>query len=79
VADTITIASVKRLNNSHNGNPRFDIVMSDGTIARTEADSSLSYSVENVFNGKIPFTPTYANRQNRLYVTEMRDANGKRL
>jgi hypothetical protein len=42
-----TIANLKRLKNTVNGNPRYIVTFTDGTSIRTQGDSMLGYSVEN--------------------------------
>lgn len=43
----VRVARTKRLANSRDGNPRYEVEFSDGTLARTESDASLNYDVEN--------------------------------
>ena len=43
----VTIVGIRRLANSVNGNPRYDIAFSDGTVATTSSDASVSYDVTN--------------------------------
>lgn len=45
--DAVTVASALRLNNSANGNPRWELTFSDGSRALTSSDASVSYDVEN--------------------------------
>lgn len=45
--ETLTIESSKRLRNSRNGNPRFEITFTDGSTARTGSDSMSAFLVEN--------------------------------
>lgn len=58
---TLTIQSLKRERNSHNGNPRFTVTFTDGTVATTGVDSSVAYELENSENQGVPlvvrFTP----------------------
>ena len=50
----VTITHIERLNNSVNGNPRFEITFSDGSTHRTQSDASISYSITNKeFRGPI--------------------------
>jgi hypothetical protein len=57
----LTIASTKRLTNSVNGNPRFTVGFTDGTIATTQSDASCSYDIDNLTRSKAEafyvFTP----------------------
>lgn len=41
------ISAYKRLDNSRNGNPRFEIFWGDGTRAVTSSDQSFCYAVGN--------------------------------
>ena len=43
------ITDLKRLNNSVNGNPRFNIVV-DGVMLTTKSDAAYSYNIENLYN-----------------------------
>lgn len=43
----VQLYSVERLNNSVNGNPRFDLHTDSGTFT-TSSDSACSYDVENI-------------------------------
>jgi hypothetical protein len=43
----LTIASLERLKLSTNGNPRFRVTFTDGTVAQTQTDASIGYSIEN--------------------------------
>jgi hypothetical protein len=58
---TLVIESSKRLRNSVNGNPRFEITFTDGSRVRTSADSMSAYDVENSeYRGvplRVEFTP----------------------
>ena len=42
-----TILNYERMNSSVNGNPRFRIVFTDGTIAPMMSDSGTSYAIGN--------------------------------
>ena len=49
------LASVERLNNSQNGNPRFEIIFTGPTglyfgTHRTMADAAINYEVSNFYN-----------------------------
>lgn len=43
---TLTIAAVKRLSNSANGNPRYELTAEDGTTYRTGVDSTSAFVVD---------------------------------
>ena len=43
----LTISSLERLKLSTNGNPRFRVTFTDGTVAQTQTDSSIAYAIEN--------------------------------
>lgn len=51
---TLTIESSKRLRNSRNGNPRFEITFADGQTARTRPDSMAAFLVENTQYRGVP-------------------------
>lgn len=42
-----TIASLERLKFSANGNPRFKVTFTDGTVAQTQTDGQIGYTLEN--------------------------------
>lgn len=44
---TATIIALERLRLSVNGNPRFRVTFDNGTVAQTETDASIGYSIEN--------------------------------
>lgn len=52
--DAVTVTAAKRLKNSVNGNPRWDVTLSDGTMALTSSDASVSYDVENALRDSQP-------------------------
>ena len=54
----VTITASKRLPNSTNGNPRFLLALSDGTIRTTQADSACSYDIENLTRSRQEFSYT---------------------
>jgi hypothetical protein len=60
----VTITGIRRLTNSRNGNPRFDVAFSDGTVATTQSDASVSYDVTNKRNSgeKLDVTLTKAGK-----------------
>ena len=51
---TLTIDSLERLKLSVNGNPRFRVTFTDGTVAQTQTDSSIAYSLENPEYRNVP-------------------------
>lgn len=46
-SDVRTIASLTRLMNSHDGNPRWRVVFTDGTAADTKPDAAINYGIGN--------------------------------
>lgn len=54
-----TIASLERLKLSTNGNPRFRVTFTDGTVAQTQTDSSVGYSIENPEFRDVPVRVSY--------------------
>ena len=44
---TRRIDSLKRLNSSVNGNPRFRVYFTDGSSAETQSDAGFCYGLEN--------------------------------
>ena len=65
---TATFLGAKRLNNSVNGNPTWELVTSQGTY-KTQTDASLGYEVSNHTGGpnsligkEVEFTATKAGR-----------------
>lgn len=59
--DAVTVVATNRLNNSVNGNPRYEVQLSDGRIALTSSDAAVSYDVSNAARDQRPryveFTP----------------------
>ncbi len=57
----LTIASLERMKLSVNGNPRFKVTFTDGTVAQTQTDASIGYAIENSEYRDVPvrvsFTP----------------------
>jgi hypothetical protein len=43
----VHIVTIERLRLSSNGNPRFLVTSSNGTVAQTQSDASLNYGIEN--------------------------------
>ena len=54
-----TIASLERLKLSTNGNPRFRVTFTDGTVAQTQTDASVGYSIENPEFRDVPVRVSY--------------------
>lgn len=71
--DNVWIICVKRLNNSINGNPRYDITFTDGDLGswtyRTSSDSSCAYDVENLFRSSARVN-VYVTRHGYIYGLE---------
>lgn len=44
---TLTIESLERLRLSVNGNPRFRVRFTNGTVAITQTDGSVGYEIDN--------------------------------
>lgn len=47
VIRNVTITGARRLANSRNGNPRYDVALSDGSVRLTQSDASCSYEISN--------------------------------
>ena len=45
--ETKTIASYHRLNNSVNGNPRYEIFWEDGAVSQTSSDAACAFEIGN--------------------------------
>jgi hypothetical protein len=55
------IFNLKRLNNSVNGNPRYRVYFTDGSIAVTSSDAAFCYGIENKeMRGELEVTFTRA-------------------
>lgn len=48
---TRQIDHIVRLTNSVNGNPRYSVHFTDGSVAQTQSDASVNYAVENLSSG----------------------------
>lgn len=48
----VSIVGARRLACSRSGNPRYDLLFSDGTVAITASDAAISYNVRNVMDRK---------------------------
>jgi hypothetical protein len=44
---TLRILRLERLTNSVNGNPRYDVIFTDGQIVRTSSDAGFCYAISN--------------------------------
>lgn len=60
----VKIVSLTRMKNSVNGNPRFMVMLSDGTEAPTRPDAMLSYGIENAEYRDVPLTVKLDGRGN---------------
>lgn len=47
IVSTRTIASVERGTNSRDGSPRYTVVFTDGSAARTKPDAQVNYKITN--------------------------------
>jgi len=50
---TATVSDIKRLTNSRNGNPRFEITLSNGLKAKTATDISDAYAITHGWVGQL--------------------------
>jgi hypothetical protein len=64
-----TIASLERLKLSTNGNPRFRVTFTDGSVAQTQTDASIGYSLENSEFRDVPVRVSYT-RAGRIFNVE---------
>lgn len=64
-----TIASLERLKLSTNGNPRFRVTFTDGSVAQTQTDASIGYSLENPEFRDVPVRVSYT-RAGRIFNVE---------
>ncbi len=44
----LRIVALERLRLSPNGNPRFQVVLNDGTVTQTQSDAAINYKIENI-------------------------------
>jgi hypothetical protein len=65
----LTIASLERLKLSTNGNPRFRVTFTDGTVAQTQTDASIGYSIENSEFRDVPVRVSFT-RAGRIFDVE---------
>jgi hypothetical protein len=52
----VRIVKLTRMNSSRNGNPRFLVLLDDGTEAPTQPDASISYGIGNPEYRDVPLT-----------------------
>lgn len=64
--ETKTIASLERLYNSVNGNPRWHVYFTDGTDAITLSDAGIGYELNNPAFRDAPVVFTFT-RDGRIY------------
>lgn len=69
----LTIASLERLKLSMNGNPRFRVTFTDGTVAQTQTDGSVGYSIENPEYQDVPVR-VYFTRAGRIWNVDAHEA-----
>lgn len=66
------IAATERLNNSTNGNPRYRVAFTNGVMAITSSDASISYDVANLARGcwyddkEAPIVAVFLTRAGRI-------------
>ena len=53
------IDSLSRLHNSVNGNPRFRVYFTDGSVAQTQSDASFNYGLTNSENFNVDVDVTF--------------------
>lgn len=70
-----TIASLERLKLSTNGNPRFRVTFTDGTIAQTQTDAAVGYSIENSEYRDVPVLVSFT-RAGCIYGVDVAKADG---
>lgn len=59
IREGLVIESLERLRLSSNGNPRFRVHFTDGTVADTQSDASLNYGIENREYQGVPLKVTF--------------------
>ena len=64
----LMIARITRLNSSRNGNPRFQVSFTDGTVAPTGVDCAIAYGIQNSEYRGVPLSVTFNSRGHILYV-----------
>lgn len=60
-----TITSLARIRSSKNGNPTYSVAFDDGTVALTETDASIGYSITNTELHRVPVLVDF-NRAGRI-------------
>jgi hypothetical protein len=55
----LTIRSLKRLEESRRGYPRFEVTFTDGQVARTEPDHPFAYGVKDIGDAGYQGVPLY--------------------
>lgn len=69
---TLTIESMKRLNLSAMGNPRFEVTFTDGSVAQTQTNSSVGYSIENPEYRGVPVLVSFT-RAGKIFGVDVAD------
>lgn len=64
-AFTAVITQLKRITNSVNGNPRYEVTFSNGRTLKTSSDHSFVYDIENLYNKADPLQ-VFVTRSNRI-------------
>lgn len=59
IREGLVIESLERLNTSANGNPRFRVTFTNGTVAETQSDAALNYGIENREFRDVPLKVTF--------------------
>lgn len=65
-----TIASLERLKLSTNGNPRFKVTFTDGSVAQTRTDGQIGYTLENSEYRDVP-VKIFFTRAGRIWNVEV--------
>jgi len=65
----LVIESLERLNNSVNGNPRYRVHFTDGTVADTQSDASLNCGISNPEFRDVPLRVTFTRAGRISYAT----------
>lgn len=63
-----TIANLERLHNSKNGNPRYRVTFTDGTVFETAADASINYGITNREYRDVPLEVTFSRNGRITYL-----------
>ena len=67
--DGLTIARIERRESSRNGNPRFNVIFTDGTAAPTGVDASVAYEINNPEYRNVPLRVRFNSRGSIVDVT----------